>query len=204
MQATILLGRGIRVGTSVSLGMLVTAALLLLMCALIAMDPPEIDTTTIKIPPIVLTPDRVIEEQRMKKEVKPADPAPQPKIPELTQEFINNNDVDILFDPPSDPGDRNIGLGLSSGTAMAIFKVAPQYPRRAVTRGVEGFVDLIFDITATGKTENIRVIYAQPPGYFEHTSIKTLAKWKYEPAMDDGIAQAQKNQTTRFTYELDK
>jgi protein TonB len=61
----------------------------------------------------------------------------------------------------------------------------------------------VFDITPAGKTENIRVVYAEPEGVFERSSMKALAKWKYKPAMDDGVAMPQKNQTTRITYELE-
>ena len=84
------------------------------------------------------------------------------------------------------------------------FPIAPLYPNRARQRGIEGYVDLMFDVSAAGKTENIRVIDANPKGYFERAAMKALAKWKYQPAMEDDIAMATKNVTRRFTFELEQ
>ncbi len=190
--------------TSASLAVLMTGTLLLLMCTLIAMDPPKLIEDNIRITEIVMAEDRGIDEQPTPMEEKPADPDPEPPMPEMTQNFETQDNIQIAMVAPVDFGETKIDGGASSGSAMAIFKVAPQYPRRAISRGIEGFVDLMFDISPTGKTENIRVIHAQPQGYFENASRKTLAKWKYKPAMEDGIAQSQKNQTTRIVYELEK
>ncbi|WP_101760530.1 energy transducer TonB [Oceanicoccus sp. KOV_DT_Chl] len=194
----------LRLSTSASLGVLVTGMLLFLMCSLIAMDPPDLIEENIKIIDVVMSDERDIIEQIDPIVEKPVDPQPQPQIPEFTQSFDPGEGLKISIAPTLDPGVKEIGSGFSSGSAMAIFKVAPTYPRRQQTKGVEGFVDLMFDITPTGKTENIRVLYSEPEGAFDKSSVKALAKWKYKPAMEDGVAMAQKNQTTRITYELEK
>jgi len=107
--------------------------------------------------------------------------------------------------PVIDPGKMKLNPDVSdSGSAVITYNLAPTYPRRAITRNIEGYVDLMFDIAASGKTENIRILRAEPKGYFEKAAQKALAKWKYKPAMEDGVATAQKNQTTRITFELEK
>lgn len=199
-----LLGKATRIGSSAGLGVLVTGMLLLLMTSLIAMDPPEIVETKHNIMDIVMPEERDIIDQQEPITEKPIEPKPEPVVPKITQSFDPQEGEVISMAPPQTSGPQEITGGFSSGAAMAIVKVAPNYPRRAITRGIEGYVDLMFDITPAGKTENIRVIYAQPKGYFEDSSLKTLAKWKYKPAMEDGIAMAQKNQTTRITYEIEK
>ncbi len=199
-----LFSKALRLSTSASLGVLVTGMLLLLMCSLIAMEVPDIDTESIKITEIIMQEDRTIEPLSETKLVKPVDPHPVPKMPKIEQSFDHSEGLDIAMVAPTIEGGLDVAAGFTTGSAMAIFKVAPQYPRRLLTRGVEGFVDLVFDITPTGKTENIRVVYSQPQGAFDRSAVKALEKWKYNPAMDDGIAMAQKNQTTRITYELEE
>lgn len=195
-------GQVLRFSRSAGFGVIVTVMLFIFMCSLIAMDPPEIIEDPIKIIGVVMTDDRVIVDQPEPIEKKPVDPEPLPPLARITKS-IESDGVEIPITIVLEPVVKGIDSGFSSGAAMAIFKVAPEYPRRSQSRGVEGFVDLMFDITPAGKTENIRVVYAEPEGAFERSSIKALAKWKYKPAMDDGVAMPQKNQTTRITYELE-
>lgn len=148
--------------------------------------------------------ERLIKEQPKPEIIKPADPALQPHLPELTESMDHESNIIISMDTTVTLDPIGTDIGLSTGSAVPIFKVAPRYPHRAITRGIEGYVDLIFDISATGKTENIRVIYAQPKGYFESASRKTLEKWKYKPAVEEGVAKPQKNQTTRISYTLEQ
>lgn len=205
VEDTSFLARGFRIGSSAGLAVIVTGALILLMSSLISMETPTIETSHHRIPTIVMPPDRTIESLPTPKEVKPIEPAPEPDIPPVTEQFNNNADtIDIAMRPPIDVGPITQGNGISNGAAIALVRVAPPYPSRALRRNIEGFVDLMFDITPAGKTENIRVVNAQPAGYFESASRKTLAKWKFRPAMEDGKAVPQRNQTTRITYELEK
>ena len=193
----------LRLGTSASLAVCVTGLLLMLMCSLIAMDPPEIVEDSIKIIDVVMEENREIIEQTEPPIEKPADPDPQPELPEIVENFNNVESVNIAMSPRLDFNKLDIGGGISSGSAMPIFKVAPQYPRSLQARGIEGFVDLMFDISPTGKTQNIRVIYSEPNGSFDRASIKALKKWKYKPAVNDGVAIVQKNQTTRISFNLE-
>lgn len=87
---------------------------------------------------------------------------------------------------------------------FAYVRVQPVYPSRAMTRGIEGYVDLAFDITAAGSTTNIRVIGAQPPGVFEKAAIRALQKWKYKIPVVDGVAEAQSGMETRMRFELEE
>ena len=199
-----IIGKVLQLSTSASLGVLVTGMLLFFMCSLIAMDPPEIVETPTKVIEVVMSDEREIEAQPEEIQEKPPEPQSEPDIPDFTQSIDPVEGIKIAIAPTLDPGVVNVDGGYSSGSAMPIFRVAPQYPRRPQSRGIEGFVDLMFDISPTGKTENIRVVYAEPKGAFERASIKALSKWKYKPAMEDGVGQTQKDQTTRIKFELDQ
>lgn len=60
---------------------------------------------------------------------------------------------------------------------------ASQYP--------EGYVQLRFDISEEGTTENIKVIKSVPSGFFDKEAIRALSRWKYEPKLENGIAVRQ-------------
>ena len=76
---------------------------------------------------------------------------------------------------------------ISSGTQLVVpyLQLQPDYQRRALMRGIEGYVDLAFDVTAAGATTNIRVIEAQPEGIFERSAIRAVAKLKYKMPITD-------------------
>ena len=198
------LQKSFRIATSACLALVITGILFLMMQRLIAMEPPQLVENIIRLKPVVLPEQRDIKPNPKPPLKKPVEPPPEPHKPETNTSFDKTDVLTVAIAAPVTIDEINIHGAGAGGAAMAVFKVAPPYPRRAMSRNIEGYVDLMFDIAPSGKTENIRVIRAQPKGYFEAVSIRTLAKWKYRPALDDGVAVAQKNQTTRITYELEK
>ena len=48
--------------------------------------------------------------------------------------------------------------GFSANTPIPTVMVQPTYPRRAANKGIEGFVDVQFDVTEMGTAENIRIV----------------------------------------------
>ena len=115
------------------------------------------------------------------------------------------------------PGDMgNLGRGnylppvtvkgpITAGTNMVVpyLKLQPEYPTRAINRGIQGYVDLAFDITAAGTTSNIRVIEARPEGVFERAAIRALQRWKYKVPIIDGAPQGQVDMMTRLSFQLE-
>ena len=69
---------------------------------------------------------------------------------------------------------------------LPVEKVAPVYPRRAQTRGIEGYVLLEFTITTTGAVLNPVVIDAKPPGIFDHAAIQAALMFRYKPKVVNG------------------
>lgn len=58
----------------------------------------------------------------------------------------------------------------------------PRYPDRALQRGIQGYALLRFDIEARGRTSNIRIVKAFPPGFFEREAMQVGRRLCYEPA----------------------
>lgn len=87
---------------------------------------------------------------------------------------------------------------------MPLYRVEPQYPSKALQRGVEGYVILRFTIDELGKTRDIQVLEANPKRYFEREAISALRHWKYQPKTVDGQAVSQLGQTVRLEFKLNQ
>jgi len=80
--------------------------------------------------------------------------------------------------------------------------VAPEYPRVALDRGVEGWVDVEFVITERGETESIKVVEASNDRYFHEEAVAAVEQWRFEPDsfMDRPIAR---RSFARLAFVLD-
>ncbi|MDM3869862.1 TonB family protein [Porticoccus sp. W117] len=94
--------------------------------------------------------------------------------------------------------------GGSEHTASLTNPVAARYPREALEKELEGYVDVIFDITITGTTTNIRVLAAEPARVFNRNAIKAVRKWRYRPQVESGKAVMVTDVVARIHFELEK
>ena len=192
------------------LAALVTLSLLLLMVTLIEFADGEIDRTKrIKLPDIYM-PNVEREIRRIiEKPVKPEiDETPPPDIPKQEFEKIADNaalnGMGLLGRIETNL-DLDIGAGLqaSDGEYLPIVKVAPQYPRRALTRGIEGYVIIQYTVTKQGSTRDGIVVEAQPEKIFDKAALKSASRYKYKPRVINGRAVEVPGVRTRITFEID-
>lgn len=64
--------------------------------------------------------------------------------------------------------------------------VAPQFPLSARDRGIEGWVDMQFQVNTDGTLSEVKVLAAQPSGVFEQSALEAVRQWRYVPVMRDG------------------
>ena len=186
----------------------VTAALFVIMPTLIEMADKTLDETkTTKIADITM-PERDIDVQV--KEVKPPKPEdPEEPPPDMDQPEIDDVDIDpnaVNMSPNQNLDvSLNIGTGLGSadGEYLPIVKVAPIYPRRANSRGIEGYCTVEYTVTKTGSIRDPQPVDCQPSGYFESASVKAALKFKYKPRVVDGEPIDVPGVQNRFTFELE-
>lgn len=95
------------------------------------------------------------------------------------------------------------GLSASDGEYLPIVKVAPIYPRRAQTRGIEGYCIIEYVVTRSGAIRDPQVVDCQPSGVFERASLRASLKFKYKPRVVDGEAIEVAGVQNKFTYELE-
>ena len=129
----------------------------------------------------------------------PDEPPPELPPPSPDGGFVVGPEIGPL------PGPTDLMLerdGFSDGEYLPITKVQPIYPRRALTRGVEGFVLLEFVVTETGSVQDPVVLDAQPPGVFNRAAIQAALKFKYKPKIVNGEPVAVSGVKNKITFEL--
>ena len=79
----------------------------------------------------------------------------------------------------------------------------PQYPAQMMAAGFQGVALMQFDVTETGETENIRVLFSVPHSDFGESAENAVRRWRYEPARVDGVAVPRRGVVTTVEYVLD-
>lgn len=87
---------------------------------------------------------------------------------------------------------------------IARVMVGAQYPSIAASRGIEGYVDVQFDVAASGATENIQVVGFEPSTIFNRAATRAVAKWKFQPKMIDGSPVKFEGMVKRVRFEMQK
>lgn len=112
------------------------------------------------------------------------------------------------------PGmDMNLGMGTGGnfsgdGEYMPIVAVAPEYPRRAASRGIEGFVTVEFTVTTNGSTRDVEVVDAvdtegRETSIFNRAAIRAAERFKFRPRVIDGEPVEVAGVSYRFVFELE-
>ena len=146
-------------------------------------------------------------ERKQEKPERPPEVDEQP--PELPQQDMDSSDFDSSVAVSVPSPDMNVGLdgelgdfSLAEGDYLPIVKVAPMYPRRAQSRGLEGHCDLQFTVTPLGTTADVSVIECTS-SLFERASVQALLKFKYKPRVVNGTAIAVPGLRHRITFQIE-
>lgn len=66
------------------------------------------------------------------------------------------------------------------------YQAPVNYPPRARSQGVQGYVVLSVLISAAGEIEKVQVLEADPAGVFEDSAVQGVRNWRFEPARYQG------------------
>lgn len=151
--------------------------------------------------------DEAIERRQLKpkKPPPPDSPPPQPPTPQLDNLNPDAQKVAISAVPVETDIEMTGGfsLGVGEGDYLPIVKVAPIYPNRALTRGIEGFCVVQYTVTRQGTIRDPIVIESQcTSSLFHRASINAALKFKYKPRIMDGEAVEVPGVQNKFTYEI--
>jgi len=66
----------------------------------------------------------------------------------------------------------------------AVELVAPEYPRGAERRGIEGSVRVSYSVSPAGEVINAEVVEATPAGVFDRAALSAVQSWRFAPAAE--------------------
>jgi protein TonB len=139
------------------------------------------------------------------------DPEPPPEVEEQPPELpdVQTDDLDtsqsLSIGGPGGKLQFNLAggrIGMGEGDYLPIVKVAPIYPRRAQTRGLEGQCLIEFVVSSTGATKEAKVVECTS-SLFANASIKAVNKFKYKPRVEDGVAKEVRGVQHIITFKLE-
>lgn len=150
---------------------------------------------------------------RQRESLPPPEPVVQqpdtPQPPAMQQTAAVNMPM-VALDMPTPNLDINIRINaaanLSAAQAVAapapspgismnlnatpVTRMNPQYPRRALTRRIEGFVVAEFTVDRSGHVvaDSFEIVESSPPGMFDSAVERALLRWRFNPLTEGGQA----------------
>jgi protein TonB len=202
-------GNIVRLATGIVLGLVVTAGLFWMMQYLIDTADRELNegTSGHLVDFVRLKRNEEIERRQLKpkKPPPPDTPPPQPPTPQLEDLNPNAEKIAISAVPVETDIEMSGGfsLGVGEGDYLPIVKVAPIYPQRALSRGIEGFCVVQYTVTRNGTIRDPVVIENMcTSSLFQNASLQAAHKFKYKPRVIDGQAVEVPGVQNKFTYEI--
>ena len=140
-------------------------------------------------------------------EKPPKPPEVPPEIPPQDLDTVDPNAPTINIAPPTVASNVDIGgpggMNIAEGDYLPIVRVAPVYPARALSRGIEGYVDMSFTVTATGTVKDPIVVFSTS-SLFDRAASRAVLKFKYKPRVVDGLPVEVSGVKTRITFKIEE
>jgi protein TonB len=105
-----------------------------------------------------------------------------------------NDDVQAPALAPATSGITGELTGIGSGKdeVIPLFRIDPDYPRKAARARKEGWVKIEFTITEHGTVVDPVVVEARPRRTFNRSALAAIRKWQFKPKHTNGKAVARK------------
>ena len=136
----------------------------------------------------------------------PPPPETPPETPPQEMDRVDPNAPTINIAPPAAMDNMNIGgpgaMNIAEGDYLPIVRVAPVYPARALSRGLEGYVDMSFTVTTTGTVRDPIVLFSTS-SLFERAATRAVLKFKYKPRVVDGVPVDVSGVKTRISFQIE-
>jgi len=143
---------------------------------------------------------------RREERVERERPPPTPETPRLAFSAggVANNVARLT--PIVDARGAMSRMSMSAGSdrdVVPLIRIVPDYPPRAQARGLEGWVQVQFTITATGMVRDPVVVNAEPRNIFDDAALKAIARWRYNPKVENGAPIERVGVQTRLVFQLE-
>ena len=195
-----------RYASAITTGTFVTFGLLFVMQLLITLQP---GAQTEPRPRFNLTPFKMVHDDtpvQLREEIPPREKLTNTKLPPARPQYTSNTGpIGVHYPTPTAPTNGNgipvLGV-YTDGPLVALVRVAPVYPTRAIARELEGYVLVQFDVTTNGQVTGVMVIESSD-SVFNAAAIKAAERFKFKPRVVDGVALATHGIQNVFRFRLD-
>ena len=205
MQTHPVFSESLKLNSAVIGGALMTFLLFYFMQALISTE-----NTAFREPAVTRLIDATVPEfeQILIKEILRPEPIDMPDPPMLDDpvrnpEFNFRGDAPLRWETVAPPV-ADLGAIPMSRQMVPLIRTTATYPARALSRGIEGFVELSFTVDAEGRVVNPVVLHAEPEGMFERAALQAIAKWQYSPAVEDGQPMPVHDVRQRIVFQMSR
>ena len=198
-----------RYAFSVVIGTVVTLSLLFVMHLLIASGKAALTKPRdrAKLEFVRVKRNEALNTEDFTPEKPPKPPETPPETPPQDMDNIDPTAPTISVAPPTVSAETSIGgpggMNIAEGDYLPIVRVAPVYPARALSRGLEGYVDMAFTVTTTGTVKDPVVVFSTS-SLFERAAVRAVLKFKYKPRVVDGVPVEVPNVKTRITFKIEE
>jgi len=194
---------------SIVVGSVITLSLIFVMHLLIehAEDAISKESTKHQLDFVRVKRNETLNTEDFTPEKPPKPPEVPPEVPPQDSDVVDPNAPTINIPAPTVSADVDIGgpggMNIAEGDYLPIVRVAPVYPARALSRGVEGYVDMMFTVTTTGTVKDPVVTFSTS-SLFDRAAERAVLKFKYKPRVVDGVPVEVPGVTTRIRFELEE
>jgi protein TonB len=187
-------------------GALVAGAIFLGLSRLVSVPfdvPPLEDSYDINFTP------QIVETSPITKREPKVEREPPVLQPEATRIGTGERDsgvTPVRFERPTiDTQRRGPGVGVAGIDTDVIprVRVNPDYPPQAITRNIEGWVQVRFTVSAIGTVRDAVVVASEPGTTFDDAALKAIARWRYNPRVENGEAVERVGLQTIIRFELE-
>ncbi|MBT8068789.1 MAG: energy transducer TonB [Gammaproteobacteria bacterium] len=197
-----------RYAFSTVVGVIVTLSLLFIMQLLIATGQKALTEPRerLQLDFVRVKRNEQLNTQELVPEKPPKPPEVPPEAPPQSVDNIDPSAPKINVPAPEVSANTDIGgpggMNIAEGDYLPIVRVAPVYPARALSRGLEGYVDMSFTVTTTGTVRDPIVVFSTS-SLFERAAIRAVLKFKYKPRVVDGVPVDVPGVKTRITFKIE-
>lgn len=147
-----------------------------------------------------------LKKRRLPDKAPPEEEPPPPEL-DLSRPVRPDLDLDAMSIALAHQVDLGAGPDFgdmgSDQDIVPIVRVNPQYPIRAADRGIQGWVQVQFTISAAGTVKNPVVVEAEPATIFNRAALRAIRKWKYSPKIEEGVAVDRPDVRVRLHFNLE-
>ncbi len=192
-----------RYALSAAVAALVTGTLVLIMHYAIHTEEAEyVEYVPVSLPPANPQLDDVPVDPRDPLPPKPEPPVLPPEVQLPDFALVDTGGDHPSFTPPPKEMGVTPNPSVVEGEMLPILTVPPEYPRRMLSRGTEGWVIVEFTVDELGRVTTPRVVASFPSNGFDQSALKAVLRYKYKPRVVNGTAVPVQGVRQRIVFSL--